>query len=129
MTIETTAIYIAILTLLTLPLGIRVSVLRAKYKLSVGDGDHLDLRKAVRVFGNFIEWVPITLIALGAAETLGAPSLFIHIVGIGLLVGRLAHIVGLDPVKASAPLRGVGATLTWLAVLASGGYTLYAVIV
>lgn len=128
MTLEITPVYLGILTLLMLVYGIRVSLLRQKHKVSIGTGDYPDLQRAVRAFGNFTEWVPLIVIALGACEGAGAPDLLIHVVGIALIVGRLAHMMGLFPDRTTTA-RMIAVLLTWACALVTGGYLIYAAIV
>lgn len=42
------------------------------------------------------------------AEGMGAPDLYLHISGVLLVVGRIAHPFGLKPDNAGHPLRYVG---------------------
>ena len=51
------------------------------------------------------------------AEGMGAPSLYIHISGALLLVGRIAHPFGLKIDNAGHPLRYVGNGTNILAAL------------
>ena len=52
MEVRASPIYIGILTLLMIMLGMRVSMLRNKFKVSLVTGDRPELQRAVRVFGN-----------------------------------------------------------------------------
>jgi len=128
MAIENAAIYVGLLTLLMLVLGARVSLLRQKYRVSMGSGDQPELTRALRVFCNFTEWVPMILLGLVLCELSGAPSLLIHLVGIALILGRLGHLIGLYPDRTTAA-RGIGVLLTWLSALTTGGYLVYASVI
>ncbi len=128
MAIETSAIYVGVLTLLMLVLGARVSLLRQKYRVSMGSGEQPVLTRALRVFGNFTEWVPLILLGLVLCELVGAPALLIHLVGIGLIVGRLSHVAGLYPDRTTAA-RMIGVLLTWASALTTGGYLVFASVV
>jgi len=125
MTLEITPIYVGILTLMMLILGARVSLLRQKHRLSMGAGEHPDLQRAVRTFGNFTEWLPLILVALVLCELVGAPAGLLHAVGIALVIGRVLHLLGLYPDRTTAA-RTIGVLLTWLCALVSGGYLVYA---
>ena len=125
MEIHTSPIYIGILTLMMVVLGVRVSVLRVKFKVSLGTGDQPELQRAVRVFGNMTEWIPMILIALVVSEMLGAPQWLVHAVGIALIVGRLATLPGFHPDRTNAA-RAISSLLTLLSALVTGGYLIYA---
>jgi uncharacterized membrane protein YecN with MAPEG domain len=44
----------------------------------------------------------------------------VHITGLILLVGRVAHAIGLSRSGGSSVLRSAGVTLTWLAYIMGG---------
>lgn len=125
MAIESSVIYVGVLTLLMLVLGARVSLLRQKHRVSMGSGDQPELNRALRIFGNFTEWVPMILVGLVLCELVGAPGLLIHLVGIALIVGRLSHVAGLYPDRTTTA-RMIGVLLTWASALTTGGYLVYA---
>lgn len=105
------SLVIAAHVLLGILLGLRVIFLRLTRKVGIGDGQDKDLRRAIRVHGNFVEWVPLALLALFAAEVRGAGEDWIWGLGGALLVSRLGHAFGLS--------RGIG-----LSVGRSGGMVL-----
>jgi len=49
------------------------------------------LRHRMRAHANFMEYVPLALILLILLELQGFQDSFIHIMGIGLLAGRILH--------------------------------------
>lgn len=128
MAIETSAIYAGILMLLMLVLGARVSILRRKHRVSMGSGDQPDLAKALRVFGNFTEWVPMIIVGLALCELVGAPAVLLHLIGIALIVSRVAHVIGLRPERATTT-RTTAVLLTWACAAATGGYLVYAAVI
>ena len=107
MNLEITALYGAMLGVIMLVLWIMVTKKRADMDLSIGDGDVV-LHEKIRRHGNFIEWVPMALILMILAEAGGASALWLHIAGIALVVGRLAHPFGLRADNAAHPLRIIG---------------------
>ena len=125
MAIETSAIYAGILMLLMLVLGARVSILRRKHRVSMGSGDQPDLAKALRVFGNFTEWVPMIVVGLVLCELVGAPTVLLHLIGIAVILGRFCHVAGLRADRATT-IRSLGVLLTWASALTTGGYLVYA---
>ena len=126
--IQISAMYAGLLLLTMLVLGARVSILRVKYGVAMGSGDQPDLGRAVRVFGNFTEWVPMIIIGLVLCELVGAPTLLLHLTGIAVILSRLLHIAGLRADRATAA-RSLGATLIMASALTTGGYLVYASIV
>lgn len=110
-----------------LVIGARVSVLRRKHRVSMGAGSQPDLQHAIRTFGNFTEWLPMIVIALVVSEMVGAPALLIHLVGIALIVSRVAHVLGLNAERATTA-RTAGVLLTWASAAATGGYLVYAAV-
>ncbi len=45
---------------------------------------------------NFAEYVPLALLLLAMAEIRGASPLWLHIGGVALLIGRVAHAIGVS---------------------------------
>ena len=123
--IQISAMYAGFLLLTMLVLGARVSILRVKYGVSMGSGDQPDLGRAVRVFGNFTEWVPMIIIGLVLCELVGAPALLLHLIGIAVILSRLLHVAGLRADRTTAA-RSLGATLIIASALTTGGYLVYA---
>ncbi len=112
-----TAVFVALLSLMLVAISIRVTVLRARKKISFFDGGDPELGRALRVQGNFIEYVPLALALMGLIEVLGAKPWLVYSFGAVLLAARLVHAWGLysDVFKA----RVVGTSATWL-LLAAG---------
>lgn len=118
MTFAVTPLYALPLALIFLILWFRVSGVRSATKISFGDGGNIELLRRIRQHGNFIEWAPFVLILMMLAEGMGAPSLYLHISGALLLIGRIAHPFGLGDVNnAGHPLRYVGNGTNILATL------------
>lgn len=113
-----TPIYIAILGLLFLPITIRVGLYRIKSKISIGTGDDPEMVRRMRGQANFIETVPMALFLLIGMELLGASDTWLHAMGSTLVLGRIAHYVGLTEM---APLvfRLTGMLATLLTILVS----------
>lgn len=108
MSFAVTPLYALPLALIFLILWFRVSSIRGALNLSFGDHGNIQLLQRIRQHGNFVEWVPMVLILMILAEGMGAPALYLHISGILLLIGRLAHPFGLKVDTAAHPLRYVG---------------------
>jgi uncharacterized membrane protein YecN with MAPEG domain len=107
-----TGFYAALLGLLLMALSINVIRLRWKHQQGIMDGGHKDLALAIRVQGNFIEYVPLALILMFFDEAAKYPLWSIHAMGVGLLAGRLAHAWGLSQSDKRTPGRAIGVVLT-----------------
>ena len=117
MVFETTPIYAFIVALIWLTLWIRVTMLRSATGQSIGDGGDLALLQRIRQHGNCADWAAFLLILMILAEGMGAPGLYIHIAGVLLVIGRVAHPFGLKIENAGHPLRYVGNGTNILATL------------
>ncbi|MGH1373328.1 MAG: MAPEG family protein [Cellvibrionaceae bacterium] len=113
-----TPLYIAILGLLFIPFTLRAGLYRAKTKIYIGTGDDPELLRRVRGQANFVETVPIALILFVAMELMGASDLWLHILGGSLVVGRIAHYIGLTQLGPPV-LRVFGMIATIATILVS----------
>jgi len=86
-----TPIYIALSVIMCTFLALQVVKNRRSRRILIGDNEDQDFLWVSRAHANFVETVPITLIALGAAELAGAPALLLHASGLLLVAGRLLH--------------------------------------
>jgi uncharacterized protein len=107
-----TALYAALLTPILLFLTFRVIGQRRSQKVEIGDGNDRELLRRMRVHANFVETVPMGLILLGLAESLKAPSIALHVLGLALLVGRVVHAYGLSQTPHILPMRFAGMVMT-----------------
>lgn len=114
---RTAALYVGLFGILLIVLSLRVSFVRREARVPVGDGDNEVLLRRIRAHGNFVEFVPIALLLLALAEHTGMGSLFIHLFGIILLVGRISHAYGISQINEVFIFRMVG-TLATFAVIA-----------
>ena len=114
-----TALWAGLLALLYVPLGMRIVPLRFRHRQSLSDGGHPDLATAVRVHGNFNEYVPLALILMALLELNGLPGWGVHSLGLTLLVARVLHWQGLRADRAT-PARTIGMVLTWMVLLGAG---------
>ena len=109
-----TSLYAAIAALGLIYLSYRVIRLRWSERVSVGHQGNAALERAMRVHGNFVEYVPFALLLLALAEIQGLPPLFVHLLGLALLASRVSHFLGFRTPEAPGRLRviGMGATFT-----------------
>ncbi len=116
MSAPASSLYIALAALTLIVLSARVILLRRRHGVAVGDAGHHDLARAIRVHGNFIEYTPLALLVLLAAERAIDEGWIVHTLGIALLAGRLAHAYGLnhEPDSYAGRVSGMALTLTVL---------------
>jgi uncharacterized membrane protein YecN with MAPEG domain len=122
----TTALFAALLGLLGAALTVNVIVNRAGNRVDSGDGGIPALAQAIRAQGNFVEQAPLMLILLGAAEAVGARPVVIAILGVMLLVARLASAWALNRSLGQSPLRQFSGGLSILLLVAGSVATLLA---
>ena len=122
MPVPVTMLYAGLFAIMLAVLSVRVVRFRRSKKIGILTGDDQEMAQAVRVHGNFTEYVPMALILMALLELNGAPSLSIHTMGIVFAVGRLLHAIGLTQTIRGGKLRVVGMLLTFV-VLVSGGAT------
>ena len=117
MTLTTTSLYALPLIVILAILWVRVASARAQLGQSIGDGGNMELLLKVRQHGNFIEWVPFTLVLMVLAEAQGTDALWMHATGALLVIGRVIHPFGLKIDNAAHPLRYIGNTANLIALL------------
>lgn len=86
-----TAIFVAIFAVFHMAAAMRVGVYRNETDIRYGDGGDQVLMRRIRAHGNFIENVPMALLAMGSAEYVGVGSTFLVVGGLALLLGRILH--------------------------------------
>lgn len=119
-----TMLYAGLLTLLLLALSIQIIRLRWKFRVGIGTGEAKELERAVRIHGNFVEYVPVALVLLLLLELSGANAMSLHIIGAGLFVARIAHAIGLTRSAGPTIYRTIGVLGTFLVLFYSAGYLL-----
>lgn len=112
-----TALYAGILGLLMLILAFRVVAVRRATAIGLGDGGNALLFSRIRIHGNAAEYVPLALLLMLLFEINGGSPVWLHALGIALVVGRLAHAQGLEQSSGVSPGRLVGNVLTWCVIL------------
>lgn len=127
MQLAITALYAGLLGLIALYLSFQAGGFRGKTGISILHGDpvNMELAERVRRHQNFLEYVPMILILMGAIELNGGNRLFLHIVGIALIVSRIAHAIGLKHDNMSHPGRLVGAGGSALITLVVAVYAVW----
>lgn len=100
-------------------LSIRIGMIRASKKISIGDGGDMELVARMRAQANFIENTPIVLMMIAAIELARTANPYLLGVAAIYMLGRVAHGIGMD----GGPLgflRGPGTLITMLTQLGLG---------
>lgn len=113
-----TPIYAATFSLLYVVLSVRTLMLRRRFGIAIGPGDEPMLARAVRVHGNFAEYVPISLILMLLVDLQLSNDALIHGLGLTLLVGRSMHAYGVSHVAEDFRFRVAGMALTFTVIIA-----------
>ena len=127
MTAPITLMYACVFGLFALVLSFRAGSFRGKTGISVlhGEPQNMELAERVRVHQNFLEYVPLIVIMMGAIEVNGGNSMFLYIVGDLLFIARVVHAIGLKHDNMAHKGRAIGAGGTALLMLACGVYGLW----
>ena len=109
--------------LLNIWLGIRVSQLRLRHKVSVGDAGDERVIARMRAHANYVEYAPFFLILVGLIELARGSEQWLWWVSILFILGRLAHPFGMDR-PAPSRLRMLGIIVTWAVLIGLAAYAL-----
>ena len=111
-----TALYAGLLALVMLVLARNVIRGRLRAKVGLFDGGDEQLGRAIRIHGNFIEYVPIALILMGLVDINGAPAWALHAWGVVIVASRLVHAYGLSKSSVASKGRTIGTASMWFAI-------------
>lgn len=127
MQVPITALYAGLFAIFALFLSFRAGSRRGKTGISLllGEPVNWELAERVRAHQNFLEYVPMILILMGAIELNGGSATFLHSVGLLLVVARVAHPIGLKHDNMSHIGRLIGAGGTALLMLIAAVYALW----
>lgn len=106
----------AVFVLMSIPMAIAVGVRRTKTGILLLHGEDQKLLRLIRAHGNFIEYVPLALLALAGAEVAGTAPWLVAICGAMLLLARLIHYFSLRG-AADGKGRAIGAGLTTVTMM------------
>ena len=115
--VPVTGLYAGVLALFMVALALRVIRNRVRAKVGLFDGGDEGLGRAMRVHGNFIEYVPMALILMALVEINGAPAWALHAWGGGIIVSRLFHAYGLTTSSSRSLGRTLGMVLVWAVII------------
>lgn len=119
MPVAVVAFYAGLNGLIAMTLVLMVMRQRQRTKTGFGTGGHLSLEQAIRVHGNFVEYVPLILLLMLMLALTGLGALWLHLMGIALTIGRVLHAWGLSRSAGESFGRAAGTGLTWLVLIAA----------
>ncbi|QLC21743.1 hypothetical protein HFP51_05860 [Parasphingopyxis sp. CP4] len=129
MTLPVTAALTAALAALLLLLAIDTVRSRFRTQQAFGTGDDQRLISASRAHGNLAEHAPIVIIMVALLEMSRADHMGLMIIAGTFLFARVMHAMGLymkQKEGGGPPLpRALGVILTWLVIIALGGWIAY----
>ena len=105
-------------------LAARVSQLRARHKVSIGDGGNEALIRRMRAHANYGENMPVVLILLGLLELGGGDARILWGASILFILSRILHGFGMDRQSPSRP-RALGMMGSTLALVILVGYAIF----
>ena len=122
-----TLLYAGVFGLFAMVLSFFAGSYRGKIGVSIlfSEPADMNLAQRVRVHQNFLEYVPMILIIMGAIELSGGSTMFLYVVGDLLFVVRIAHAYGLRHDQMNHWGRLVGAGGTALVTVAAAGYAVW----
>lgn len=112
-----TPIYASLIALLFVALSVRTLRLRRRFAVAVGPGGEPELERAIRAHGNFAEYVPIALLLIYFLEIGSEQTLWIHVLGASLLIGRMVHAYGISRVRENLAFRVFGMAITFTVIV------------
>ncbi len=113
-----TPLYAAFLALVLVALQWRIVALRDKFQSSrMQEDGHSEMTATTRAVAHMVEYTPIAVLLMLIAETQGTSPIIMHILGITLIAGRLAHLKGLRDPSGKSPLRRLGTRITWAVIV------------
>ncbi len=114
-----TLLYAGLLGLWFLILSLRV--IKGRSKVALGDGGDPAMLRLMRGHANFAEYTPLILVLMALLETEGLGAIWLHLLGGGLLLGRLLHGYAFLFSEHFPPGRFWGTVLTLLCLLGASG--------
>lgn len=122
-----TLLYAGIMGLFYVALTLNVIRLRRSKLVGIGHGENPEcpLFRAVRIHGNFSEFVPMILILMTLDEMTGRNIYFLHAMGVLLFIGRVGHYLGITKTHKGSPERIIGMMLTFSVLIALSGMLIF----
>ena len=117
MLVATVAFYAGLCGIIAMALSAIVVRRRFANRVDLGTGGNSAVEQAIRVHGNFSEYVPLILLLLLLLAMGGVSAYWLHGLGIALIVARLLHAQGLLSSRGATPGRFLGINLTWIVLI------------
>lgn len=107
---KVTMLYAGLLGVMYFVLSVMVIRLRTATKTGIGHGSDpaSPLFRAVRIHGNFAEFVPFILLLMAFDEMSGRSQVIMHVFGVALILARVSHYFGLSKTHGKSTGRLVG---------------------
>jgi hypothetical protein len=97
--------------------------IRKSTRIAYGDGNNKKLIRAIRAHGNFFEFTVFFIISSFLLEALDADSIYLLIVNIIFVLGRVSHAYSMF--KEKIKFRAIGMMATLLTYTLNSAYLLY----
>jgi len=120
-----TSTYAAGLALFYIGLSCWVIHLRRVHRVGLGTGGQPKLKRAIRIHGNFAEYVPFCLLIMLFLESSQVDAHWIHALGATLVIARIFHLWGLVHSSGTSIGRFLGTSLTFLVLFCGALGILY----
>lgn len=111
MLLPITLTFAAAAALLNIWLGMRVGRVRMAHRVLHGDGGNDDVMRRMRAHANYVEYTPFVLILTGLIELAHGSSIWLWLVALVYIVGRVLHAFGMDK-NFPSKLRQAGILIT-----------------
>lgn len=112
MVLAITTFYAGLCALIFIWLAFKVIGRRRGAKISLSDGGDEALQRLTSAHANAAQWMPVFLILLAGAESLGMPWFILHIAGLAYVTGRFLHGWHFVTARTDFRLRILGMQLT-----------------
>ncbi len=91
---------------------------RWKHRIGLGHGKNIEMTKAIRIHGNFNEYVPFLLMLMFFAISKGAlTATWVHILAGALTLSRVSHFIGLVKSAGTSVFRAFGTSVIVLELI------------
>lgn len=129
MHLTVTPIYTAIVALLFLVMAYRVVQLRRSESVALGDGGNEKLVRAMAAHSHALENAPVSLLLMLLLEINGLSVIWLHSMGVALVISRLLHLYGQSRKTARSFGRYWGTLINWLLIVCMAVLNLFVVVV
>jgi uncharacterized membrane protein YecN with MAPEG domain len=96
---------------------------RRSTRIAYGDGNNKKLIRAIRAHGNFFEFTVFFIISSFLIEALDGDAIYLLIVNILFVLGRVSHAYSMF--KEKLQFRGIGMMITLFAYISNSAYLVY----